>query len=231
MSSFRIFLRASSVQKTGIKSSCLLNSLKYFHIAENVTVDVMHDLLEGIVPFELKLIISSFIFDKKYFTLGIFNSRLASYDYGYTDRSNKPTALSEAELRDEHETSLNQKASQLMCLVKILPFLVGADIPEDDDLWHLYLLIRDIIDLVFADTCTAGDSVYLKCKIEDHNSLFRIVFPQRNLLPKHHLLIHYPDVMRKVGPLSRCSSMRFEAKHYESKRLCSVVCFACIQAA
>lgn len=27
----------------GIKSSCLLNSLSYFHTVENVIVDVMHD--------------------------------------------------------------------------------------------------------------------------------------------------------------------------------------------
>jgi len=44
------------------------------------------------------------------------------------------------------------------------------------------------------------------------------------MLPKHHIMVHYPQVMRKVGPLSRCSSIRFEAKHNESKRLCSIVC-------
>jgi len=46
----------------GIKTSCLLNTLQYFHITDNVTVDVMHDLLEGIIPYELKLILHSFIF-------------------------------------------------------------------------------------------------------------------------------------------------------------------------
>jgi hypothetical protein len=111
-----------------------------------------------------------------------------------------------------------------MCLVTILPFLVGADVPEDNDMWRLYLQLRELVDLIFADSYSVGVSVYLKCKVEDHNSLFRKVFPEKNMLPKHHLLLHYPDVMRKVGPLSRCSSMRFEAKHYESKRLCAVVC-------
>jgi hypothetical protein len=81
------------------------------HVVENVTVDIMHDFLEGIVPYELKLILSSFIYDMKYFSLEVFNSRLASFDYGYCYRSNKPTALSEAELRDEHKNSLNQKAA------------------------------------------------------------------------------------------------------------------------
>jgi hypothetical protein len=142
-----------STRDCGIKSSCLLNTLGYFHIAENVTVDVMHDLLEGVVPFELKLILSSFIYDKKYFTLEDLNARPASYDYGYGDRKNKPTLLSEGELRDPKKT-INQKASQTKCLVSIFPFLIGNNIPKNDDMWKLYLLLRNIIDLVFADVCS-----------------------------------------------------------------------------
>ena len=208
----------------GIKRSCLLNDLQYFHIAENVTVDPMHDLLEGVVPFELKLILYFFIFDRKYFSLELLNARLASFDYGCIDRRNKPTALSEVELRDLQKNRLTQKAAQTMCLFVILPFLVGDKVPESENMWKLYLLLHDIIDLVFADTCSIGDSVYLKCKIEDHHTLFMSLFSSRRMLPKHHILVHYPQVMQKVGPLSLCSSIRYEAKHNESKRLCSVVC-------
>ena len=208
----------------GIKGSCMLNSLQYFHAVENVTVDIMHDILEGVAPYELKLILSSFVFDKKYFSLELLNARIASFDYGCNDRRNKPTALTAAELRDQQKYNLNQKAAQTLCLMRMLPFLIGDKVPGDDKMWHLYLLLRYIVDLVFADACTVGDSIYLKCKIEDHHSLFRSVFPDRSLLPKHHMLVHYPFVMRQVGPLSKCSSMRFEAKHNESKRLCGIVC-------
>ena len=208
----------------GIKGMCLLNALQYFHVTENVTVDIMHDLLEGIAPFELKLILFSFIYEKRYFTLELLNARIDCFDYGYIDRRNKPTALSDLELRDLQKNTLNQKATQTMCLVHILPFVVGDKVPESDSMWKLYLVLRDIIDLVFADACSVADSVYLKYKIEDHHTLFMSLFPDRQMLPKHHMLVHYPQVMRKVGPLSRSSSMRFEAKHNESKRLCSIVC-------
>lgn len=40
------------------------------------------------MPCELKSILSSYIFDKHYFTLELFNARLASFDYGYSDRKN-----------------------------------------------------------------------------------------------------------------------------------------------
>lgn len=210
----------------GIKTSCLLNTLQYFHVAENVTVDIMHDVLEGCAAHEVKLLLFSFIYEKKYFSLELLNARIASFDYGISDRSNKPTELSEGELKDQQKNGLNQKASQMYCLLVILPFLVGGEVPANDQMWRLYLILRDIVDIVFSDSCTVGDSVFLKYKIEEHHSLFKEVFPHKHLLPKHHIMTHYPSVMRKVGPLSRCSSMRFEGKHYESKRLSGVVsCF------
>jgi hypothetical protein len=208
----------------GIKHSCLLNDLTYFNVVENVTVDVMHDFLEEIVPYELKLILSSFIFDKRCFSLELLNDRLASFNYGYSDRKNKPTALSEVEMRDRQKSTLTQKAAQTMCLFQIFPFLVGDKVPESDAMCKLYLILHDIADLFFSESCSVGDCVYLQYKIEDHHSLLLSLFPDKNLLPKHHFLLHYPQVMRKMGPVSRCSSMRFEAKHNESKRLCSIVC-------
>lgn len=220
----RLLAGKLATKECGIKSSCLFNSLNYFHTAENITVDVMHDLLEGVVPFELKLVLFSFIYEQKLFTLELLNCRLACFDYGSCDRKNKPTALSELEIKDQQKNGLNQKASQMFCLFVILPFIVGFEVPETNEMWRLYLLLRRIVDLVFSDSVNVGDSVYLKHLIDDHHSLFKLLFPERRLLPKHHMMVHYPVVMRTMGPLSRSSSIRFEAKHYESKRLCSVVC-------
>lgn len=38
--------------------------------------DVMHVILEGILPFEIKLMLKVFIYDKKYFGLTLLNDRL-----------------------------------------------------------------------------------------------------------------------------------------------------------
>ena len=37
------------------------------------------------------------------------------------------------------------------------------------------------------------------------------------MIPKHHFLVHYPSVMKKVGPLWGTCCMWYEAKHQESK--------------
>jgi hypothetical protein len=83
--------------------------------------------------------------------LDLLKGRLASFDYSCSDSKNKPTALTEAEFRDKQKTSLNQKAAQTFCLAVILHFIVGHEVPESDEMWHLYLLLRDIMNVVFAD--------------------------------------------------------------------------------
>jgi hypothetical protein len=108
-------LEGSSVTRDcGLKSSCLFNDLQYFHVITNASVDVMHDFLEGIVPYELKLILWSFIFDKKYFSIDVLNARPASFDYGCSDRKNKPTASTESELRDQQKTTQSESFTDVL---------------------------------------------------------------------------------------------------------------------
>lgn len=42
---------------TGIKKDSCLNTMKYFHVTENVGVEIMHDVLEGVAPLEVKLLL------------------------------------------------------------------------------------------------------------------------------------------------------------------------------
>jgi hypothetical protein len=46
---------------TGIKAECILNEVPTFHVATNYIVVTMHDILEGIVPYELQLILPQLI--------------------------------------------------------------------------------------------------------------------------------------------------------------------------
>jgi len=38
---------------TGIKETCAFNILQSFHAVENYSVDIMHDLLEGVCVYEV----------------------------------------------------------------------------------------------------------------------------------------------------------------------------------
>ena len=45
------------------------------------------------------------------------------------------------------------------------------------------------------------------------------IFGSDSLIPKHHVMLHYPDLIEIFGPLRNIWTMRFEARHQYIKRL------------
>lgn len=97
------------------------------------------------------------------------------------------------------DNSLKQRAAQMWCLLRIIPFLIGEYIPRDNCFWELILKLRKITDIVFAPSITRGMCIYLRALIEDHHFHFKEIFPESNLIPKHHFLVHYPTMMLQLG--------------------------------
>ena len=78
---------------------------------------------------------------------------------------------------------------------------------------NLVLLLLQIVNIVFSPILTDGMVCYLKHLIFDHHNMFKTLYPDKKLIPKHHLMIHYPRCIKKIGPLIHVWCMRFEAKH------------------
>ena len=75
----------------GINSSSPLNTIHHFHVANSqLPQDVMHILLEGVIPLETKLVIQSLIEDG-YITLDVLNDRVANFSYGRVEARSKPS--------------------------------------------------------------------------------------------------------------------------------------------
>ena len=80
----------------GINYSSVLNDLEHFHVADTqLPQDVMHILLEGIIPYTITLILSSFIFAKSYFSLGVLNQRILCFKFSRTEAADKPCCVAE----------------------------------------------------------------------------------------------------------------------------------------
>ena len=60
--------------------------------------DIMHDLLEGVLQYEVKLMLRKMIYVEKYFSLDRFNSRLVSIELGYMEIKDTPTPITSATL-------------------------------------------------------------------------------------------------------------------------------------
>lgn len=138
---------------------------------------------------------------------------IVAFNYGYIERKNHPTAL---KMDDSKDLGLN--ASQAWCLLHNTPLIFGDLFENNDSVWHLLLLLLQIVYIVFSPHITEGMVCFLKHLITDHHNLFKTIFPTKRLIPKHHFLVHYPSCIRKIGPILHVWCMRFEAKHNFFKR-------------
>ncbi|XP_041919960.1 uncharacterized protein LOC121684096 [Alosa sapidissima] len=196
----------------GVKRNCLLNSLQYFHTANNFSVDIMHDILEGVGQFEVKLVLQ-YIQDN-FLNADQIAGRIHAFDYGYNQQRNRPPRV---KLFDG-SNDLGLNAIQSCCLLRNMPLLFGDLIQTEDKYWHLLLLLLQIVNIAFSPILSEGMTIYLKHLIIDHHVLFKQLFPTVNLLPKHHFLIHYPRSIRNIGPILHMWCMRYEAKNNFFKR-------------
>lgn len=82
----------------------VLNKLQYFHSTEGLVPDVMHDILEGVLPMCVKHLLSHLL-QTSAVTVDELNRRINAFDFGAVEGSNRPrgtisaTHLNAGELR------------------------------------------------------------------------------------------------------------------------------------
>ena len=82
-------------------------------------------------------------------------------------------------------------------LGRLLPQMIGHWIPRENENWLLYLLLLDIVDILFAPDVDPDDISLLSVMIRDHHTDFCILYPTASILPKMHFMIHMPGFMRQ----------------------------------
>ncbi len=174
---------------------------------------IMHDLYEGVVPYEMKLLII-YCIHKKFFTIDELNSRIERFGF----ECNKPRPFDPALLRNS-DSKIRQSASQMMVLSQALPLLIGDKVPLDDAHWNSFLLLIRICSVANSPVCTRDTIAYLQILIEEKLTAFKHLYPNSKLLPKHHYMIHYPSQMLRLGPLIQSWTMRQESKLSFIKRV------------
>lgn len=206
-------LKKKSVSETGIVEECVFNELTNFHATENYVVDIMHDIQEGVLNFEMGMMLFDFIFIDKFFSLEILNERVRSFNYGEYDKINKPTEILESHIKLK---KLRFSASETLTFAKYLPLIIGDLIPESNEKWKLFIILRKIIDIAFSESI---DDSIIKCienLVTDHHVKFLRLYNTK-LRCKHHFLLHYATIMRQTGPLKQMCALRFESKHKSLK--------------
>lgn len=201
----------------GIKFRSSFNDLTEFKLCNNPSVDIMHDLLEGIVQLEIKLFLKHLISENN-INLSQINERIKSFNFGMNDQCNKPSPI----CLEKPGHSIGQREAQTLCLLKYLPLILSDIIcsisPIHSGKLKIIQLLLQIVRIVVSPINSVGIESHLTHLIAKHHKLYMQEYNLK-LTPKHHMVTHYSYIILKMGPLLGISSMRFEAKHGYFKNL------------
>lgn len=206
-------LRAHFSKTYGINFMSVLEEAPGYSVVSGLPHDIMHDLYEGVIPYEMKLLLKHCV-SCKYFNLDELNTRIEQLGF----IKNKPRLLDPAIIRNE-DTKIRQSASQMIALSHHFALLIADKIPYDDSNWKSFLLLLRICAIAQSPIITQDTIEYLRILIEEKLRHFKQVYPNVKLLPKHHYMVHYPSQMERMGPLVHSWTMRHEAKLSFVKRV------------
>lgn len=112
-------------------------------------------------------------------------------------------------------------ASQMISFVLNFGVMVGDLIKnKKDSYWQLYKLLRQILCYSLMSETDESIRTRFQDTIENHHRLYiRII---GDLIPKDHIVSHYPPISGEFGPVVNMWCMRQEAKHYTLKKYANV---------
>ena len=216
---------SSHYSKTyGINRKSEIMNVKYYSMfGGGLPHDAMHDIFEGLAPLEIKKLLSHYIKECRFFTLNDYNDRLLNFNFGYSDNDKPVPILSKTLYSDDK--ALRSSSSQMITLVRILPFLIGDKIDQNDPHWECFLLLRKIVDIVLSPVVSKDISASLGLLIREHHIQFVNLYGSSSYIPKMHFLVHYPEQIIQVGPMTVTWVIRHEAKLNFFKKASNIVNF------
>lgn len=207
---------AKDFKETGIKEESAFNKLQCYHVADHSVVDPMHDLYShGICSYDLSLVLRYMIQDLK-ISLHVINYRIQMFNYGDTEKRNLFRKITRDQIKS---TSFKMTAREMQLFVHYFPLLFGDLIPENNEVWNFVLSLVELTDLILLP---AFNNQLLKTLEEQtvlHHTLYKKLFNEK-LKPKYHILLHYVETIKEVGPPRYTWSFRFEAFHQVFKQYC-----------
>jgi len=76
----------------GVKTSCVLNGLQYFHATSHLPPCLAHDMFEGVVSWDMSGIIANFV-GKGWFSYKLLNRRIRNFKLNGIDKRNAPASV------------------------------------------------------------------------------------------------------------------------------------------
>ena len=197
----------------GINRLSILEEIPGFSVTTGLPHDIMHDLFEGVVPYQMRLLICHCV-GEMFFKIEDLNERIAAFDF----LANKPSEI-DISLCRRNDSKIKQSASQMMSLCREFALIIGDKIPENEPHWHIFLILLRICSIAIAPSCTHDLVAYLRICVEEYLLMFHQLYPNETVIPKQHYMLHYASQIERFGPLIHSWTMRQESKLSFVKRV------------
>ncbi len=125
----------------GIKEGSALSNIQDFPLSQCLVHDPMHVLTEGIVPYEMALMLYSFVYCKNYFSLAYLNAQMENFAFSYLDSSHKSEKIDQKQLATDKK--IKQTSASILTLCYVLPFLIGHKVKRDDEIWKNFVRLTN----------------------------------------------------------------------------------------
>lgn len=143
---------------------------------------------------------------KKIFSFETFNSRKQMFQYGETEIGNVCPPVKKDHIK---KSNFKMSAKEMKTFSHFVLLMIGDLVDPNDPVYKFLIIFNKIIDCVLLPNFDDGLLNQLQLLIKEHNQLYQCLFKD-SLKPKHHNLVHYPTIVKNLGPLKCLWSFRFE---------------------
>ena len=77
----------------GVNRLSALNNPPRFDLCKCLPHNLVHVLLEGVLPHQFKLLLQHCVITSKYFSLQCLNTQISTFSYGYSESMNPPSPI------------------------------------------------------------------------------------------------------------------------------------------
>lgn len=147
-------------------------------------------------------------------TFNAIEARTEKFSYGAFDRSDKPPPVLVKNLNNDRITG---SAAQKYCLFRLFP-IIFADLVEELSLFKIYLILRELLDMVLAYPLRKSWLPYMQTLGINFQSMMLEHLPDK-VTPKVHFASEYSKIIEDYGPAIKYWCMRYEGAHFYFKRI------------
>ncbi len=101
--------REENSTRFGVNNRSILLELRHFDLCSRALVpDIMHDLFEGVLHYEMKLVLQHCVNDQKYSTLSMLQRVMEYAEFGHMEVVDKPTPITSHVLNSQGKESWSE---------------------------------------------------------------------------------------------------------------------------